>query len=144
MGLKITNIIPKREKNLEGRFIVALPFVDIGVDEYSRIEHRGGTLDTTPEGAVGNYLFRVVPHKARIILANLRDRYGGAGNYAMRVPENYTDDDENELIGEDRRVAEEIEISTYFAKKYGKTDARFFLKDVRRILREFEGLRTRH
>src|SRR3989344_3195193 len=130
-----------KQKNLEGKFVVALPFVDVGVNEYSRIEHSGGTLDTTPAGAVGNYLFRVVPHKARIILANLRDRYGGAGNYAMRVPENYTDDDENELIGEDRRVAEEIEISTYFAKKYGKTDARFFLKDARRILREFEGLR---
>ena len=68
-----------KEKNLEGRFVVALPFVDVGVDEYSRIEHRGGTLDTTSAGAVGNYLFRMVPHKARIILANLRDRYGGAG-----------------------------------------------------------------
>jgi len=130
-----------KEKNLEGRFVVALPFVDVGVDEYSRIEHRGGTLDTTSAGAVGNYLFRMVPHKARIILANLRDRYGGAGNYAMRLPEDYKDDNGDELIGEDRRVAEEIEICSYFARKYGKTDARFFLKDARKILGEFERLR---
>ena len=134
---------PKKLKNIEGRFIIALPLIETDVEEYGRIRKTGGSLATTPAGAVGNYLHRTVPNVARIIQADLRDRYGGTGNYAMRVPENYTDEEGQKLEGADKRTAEEIEICTYLARCYRRRDPRTFLDESRRILGEFERLRTR-
>lgn len=126
----------------EGRFAIALPAVDMDVLQYHRIRKIGGSMATTPAGAVSHYVFRLIQNEvtARTILANIRDRYGGAKSYAMRIPEEYFDDTNAPLIDNDRRIAEEIEISSYFSRCYGG-NPQDYLPEARRVLGEFKRIR---
>jgi hypothetical protein len=133
-----------KEQRTQGRFIVALPFVDMNVPEYPRINHKGGRVATTSGGAVSQYVFERINAEviARTILANLRDKYGGVGAYAMRVPEVYTDENGNALEGSNRITAEEIEVASYFARCYGR-DPRTYLDETRQILRSLNRINKR-
>ena len=139
MGKKLT-----LEDMSEGRFVIALPTVDMDVPQYDRIRKIGGSIATTPAGAVSHYVFRLVQNQviARTILANIRDRYGGAKSYAMRIPEEYTDENNVSLTGNDKTAAEEIELSSYFAKSYGG-NPRDYLDQTRRVLSEFKRIRKK-
>lgn len=127
----------KLEQIREGRFAIALPRVNLGVPEYSLIEKVGGSIATTPAAAVGNYLFRTIPGNARLVMGILKNDFGGADDYAARIPDEYRNENGMLLTGDEKRIAEEIEVASFIAGQYGG-DARKYLESVRRVLSEFK------
>ncbi|VVB79000.1 Uncharacterised protein [uncultured archaeon] len=127
----------KLEDRTEGRFVIALPKEDLGVHEYNLIDKIGGSVATTPAGAVGNYLFRKIPQKARLVMGTLRNDFGGAESYALRIPSEYREENGTLLTGDNKMAAEEIEVASFLAEQYGG-DSRNYLERARRVLSEFK------
>lgn len=72
----------------------------------------------------------------------IRDKLGGYEPYVMKLPEIYYDDEHNILIGENRRIAEEIEIALFLNRRYGKNE-RYWLNETRIILNDFENIKNK-
>ena len=123
-------------KNTE-KYVIALPIEDLGVREYDYIKKVGGSVATTPASAVSKYLFRLMPGKARIVLATLRDDFGGAGSYAMAIPEEFRDSNGNVLRDNDKLSALEIEVASFLSRQY-EGDPRNYLDEARRVLNDFK------
>lgn len=139
--------IKKMIKNLESRFAIALPeFIDL--PGYDKIDNMGGSIATSKANAIENYLHKNVDQRkltrdnATIIQFTIRDKLGGYEEYAMKIPEIYYDDERNVLTGEDRRIAEEIEIALFLNRRYGKNE-RCWLNETRIILDYFENIENK-
>jgi hypothetical protein len=127
------------ETKEKARFVIALPNVDIDVKKYSSLPKVGGSIATTEAGAVSQYLFREVrnPIIARTILANLRDRIAGNENYAMKLPDEFTNKDGSLRTGKYKQDSEEIEICYYLSRRYGG-NPKSYLEQTRKLLEEFK------
>ncbi|MFA5855899.1 MAG: hypothetical protein WC867_00950 [Candidatus Pacearchaeota archaeon] len=136
MAKKLEKIAQGNEK---ARFIIALPNVNIDVREYSNLSKVGGSIATTSAGAVSQYLFREVknPIVARTILANLRDRIAGNDNYAMKLADEFSNEDGTVRTGSDKQDSEEIEICYYLSGRYGG-NPKSYLEHSRKLLEEFK------
>ena len=125
---------------LKGRFVVALPEVDMGISDYTIINKKGATLATCPAGAIRNYLFGVCKESAGLIMYQIRENYGGYDDHAMRIPEDYEYDDGKPMNLRDSVTAEEIEISQFLSGIYKRDgrNSREYLKDARELLEDFK------
>lgn len=122
----------------KSRYIVALPLIDIRVNGYDAIEKIGTTFATTEGAAVGNYLHRVFPEKARVVQSILRDLSKDYKPYALRLENEYHDDSGQKLVGLEETIAEEIEICLFLAEFYKKRRPQEYLEKSRRLLSEFD------